>query len=98
MSSLYIVSAVIVLVLLMCVLDLIAWIREVRSTSTSNNVDNAKWLLKQYLYFKEQGDIHSIVKWQRDVSQYLLETNDEIELKASKNITNRKVIPFPSHE
>ena len=98
MNSLYIVSAVILLTLLLCLLDLLACIRIFSKPASTKQVHNANWLLKRYLHFKEQGDIHSIVQWQTEVHEYLQRADIVSGAKTFPSSTDENVVPFPSKD
>lgn len=98
MNSLYLVSVVILLTLLLCLLDLLACIRIFTKPTSTKQVHNANWLLKRYLHFKEQGDIHSIVQWQTEVHEHLQRVDIVSDAKAFPSSADKNVVPFPSKD
>lgn len=98
MNSLYIVSAVILLAFLLCLLDLFDCVRKLTKPISVKQVHNANWLLKRYLHFKEQGDIHSIVQWQTEVHEHLQRVDIVSDAKAFPSSADKNVVPFPSKD
>lgn len=98
MNSLYIASGILALTLLLFCLDLVAWLKAVLSEPKIKQVNAANWLLKRYLHFKEQGDIHSIVEWQSEVKHYLKQEYEQTSVPSETETTSHKVVSFPTKQ
>lgn len=96
MNSLFIASAVIVLTLFVLVLDALVLYKSLRKVPEDRGQQNANGLLKRYIEFKKQGDIHSIVQWQDEVHQHLQQLDEHPSTTHRSISTKHNVLRFPA--